>query len=110
MKAVEDLCVLKYLKGAVEECDPYDGFEADEMLQHYIGKYGFNPKVKLKLHIDKLYKKYLTKEIKAEFEYHQASEELDTKRLGKLQTLIKELGVGRTVEAIIYELFIYKAI
>ena len=110
MKAVEDLCVLKYLKEAVEECDPYDGFEADEMLQHYIGKYGFNPKVELKLHIDKLYKKYLTKEIKAEFEYHRASKELDTKRLGKLQTLIKELGVGRTVEAIIYELFMYKVI
>ena len=110
MKAVEDLCVLKYLKEAVEECDPYDRFEADEMLQHYIWKYGFNPKVKLKLHFDKLYKKYLTKEIKAEFEYHQASEDLDTKRLGKLQTLIKELDVGRTVEAIIYELFMYKVI
>ena len=52
MKAVEDLCVLKYLKEAVEECDPYDGFEADEMLQHYIGKYGFNPKVKLKILLD----------------------------------------------------------
>ena len=110
MEAIKDLCMLKYLKEAVEECDPYDGWEADEMLQHFIGKYGFNPKVKLKLHIDKLYKKYLTKEIKAEFEYHQASEDLDTKRLGKLQTLIKELDVGRTVEVIIYELFMYKVI
>ena len=110
MEAIKDLCMLKYLKEAVKECDPFDGWEADEMLQHYIGKYGFNPKVELKLHIDKLYKKYLTKEIKAEFEYHQASEDLDTKRLGELQILINGLDAGRTVEAIIYELFMFNSI
>ena len=110
MEAIKDLCVLKYLKEAVKECDPYDGWEATEMLQHYIGKYGFNPKVELKLHIDKLYKKYLTREIKTEFKYQQASEDLDTKRLYELQVIIKDLDAGRTVEAIIYELFMYKSI
>lgn len=105
MTSIQELCTLRYLKEAVKECEAYDGWSAEEQLEHFIEKNGFNPIIELKQTQKRLMKKYCSLEIKEEIEYYHKTNDLDLDRLKTLGGLIAEIDVGRTVTAIIYELF-----
>lgn len=105
MTSIQELCIMRYLKEAVKECEAYDGWTADEQLKHYIEKNGFNPIIELKQTHKRLMKKYCSLEIKEEIEYYSSTADLDLDRLKTLSGLIADLCVGRTVETLIYELF-----
>ena len=105
MTSIQDLCAIRYLRKAVEECQAYDGWTDDEMLAHFIQKNGFNPIEELKQTKKRLIKKYCSKEIEEEIEFACKSKDLDLDRLNKLQSLIDELDIDRTVRNIIYDLY-----
>ena len=48
MTSIQDLCTIRYLRKAVEECKAFDGWTDDEMLEYFIQKNGFNPIEELK--------------------------------------------------------------
>lgn len=105
MTSIQELCILRYLKEAVKECEEYDGWTDGEQLKYYIDKNGFNPIIELKQTHKRLVKKYCSPEIKEEIEYYHRTNDFDVGRLKTLGELIADLDVGRTVETLIYELF-----
>lgn len=105
MTSIQELCILRYLKEAVKECEAYDGWTANEQLEHYIRNNGFNPILELKETKKRLINKYCSKEIKEEIEYYHTTNDLDLERLKTLGGLIDERDVGMTVRTIIYELY-----
>ena len=105
MTSIQELCILRYLREAVKECEEYDGWTADEQLEYFIQKNGFNPILELKETKKRLIKKYCSPEIKEQIEYYYTTNDLDLERLKTLGGLIAERDVGRTVVTIIYELY-----
>ena len=103
---INDLLVIRQLRESVKQCEEYDGYSSDEMLEHFINSNGFNPIEELKIQKKRMMKKYCDKEIRKEIEHYRKTRELNIERLMLLERLIRDKETyDRTHKSLIFELF-----
>ena len=101
---VNDLLVLRQLNKSVKDCEAYDGYDSENMLEYFITNNGFNPIEELKIFKKKLMRKYCSKEIVKIIKEVQDKDELEFEKLMELQLVMSDLTEDESHKAIILEL------